>query len=236
MLSLYSRTFSSVEIDTTFYGTPRESTVRLWERTTPPNFVFCPKVPRLLTHDMRLREVERPLAEFVAAMGLLGAKRGPLLIQLPPAFTIDDFGALESLLPRLSEIASPDVRFAVEFRHASLLQRDVFDLLRATGVALVAADYASMPRRFVVTAPFTYLRLIGKHGSFDTYDHRIVDRSEEIARWADVILRHESRFDSVYVFCNNEYEGYSPETCRTLQAALGLLTTDAPAALQGRLF
>ena len=76
--------FDTVEIDSTFYGTPREPQVRQWAQMVGDGFTFCPKAPRVLTHDMRLRDIGEPLAEFVRVMGLLGAKRGPILLQMPP--------------------------------------------------------------------------------------------------------------------------------------------------------
>src|SRR5690349_9546919 len=47
-LRLYARTFDTVEIDSTFYGTPRRSVVTHWLQSTPDSFVFCSKVPRTI--------------------------------------------------------------------------------------------------------------------------------------------------------------------------------------------
>lgn len=160
-IALYARAFQAVEIDSTFYGTPREATVKHWKTSTPNSFVFCPKVPRAITHDAGLIDVLEPLREFTRTMRLLGAKLGPMLLQMPPDFTRAELPALRDLLPVLAELQDPAVRFAMEFRHRSLLGEDVSELLRQHNVALVSADYAPMPKRFDPTADFAYLRLIG---------------------------------------------------------------------------
>ena len=57
----YARTFNSVEIDSSFYGTPKVATVQNWAKSVPDNFIFCPKTPRLITHDLGLIDAEEPL-------------------------------------------------------------------------------------------------------------------------------------------------------------------------------
>src|SRR5579859_3532359 len=162
-ITLYSRAFDAVEIDSTFYGTPREAQVKSWAKSTPEGFVFCPKVPRLITHDLRLEGVEAELKRFVEVMALLGPKRGPMLLQFPPSFTRADLPRLQAFLPLLSRLDDPGARFAIEFRHRSLVGADVTALLTEQGVALAAADYPAMPKRLEVTADLLYLRLIGRY-------------------------------------------------------------------------
>lgn len=235
-ISLYGMAFDVVEIDSTFYGTPRESQVRQWEKSTPPNFVFCPKVPRLITHDMGLEDVTEPLRIFVRTMGLLGAKRGPMLLQMPPSFTRAELPALQAFLPTLAELEDPTARFAIEFRHRSLIGPDVSALLTEYGVALANVDYALMPRRFEITADFLYLRLIGRHGAFPSHREPQADRRKDIERWAGALQTNASRYSAAYVFCNNDYEGYSPATANTLKTLLGLPVQSPPSEIQGSLF
>src|SRR5947209_6529517 len=83
-LQYYASQFRAVELDSTFYGTPRPAQVRAWYEATPAEFCFTAKVPKLITHDQRLVSVTDELAEFVEVMTLLEEKLGPLLIQLPP--------------------------------------------------------------------------------------------------------------------------------------------------------
>lgn len=235
-LSLYARAFDCVEIDSTFYGTPREAQVTQWARTTPERFVFCPKTPRAITHEMRLIDAREAFTEFVRVMGLLGPKRGPMLIQLPPDFTRAELPALQAFVPMLSEIGAPSARFAVEFRHRSMITPEVSALLAEHRVALVAADYAPMPRRFEITTDFVYLRLIGRHGDYPKHDRLYGGREDEIRRWANVLRQNQGRLQSAYVLCNNDYEGYSPATCNKVKGLLGLSVTERPTEEQGSLF
>jgi uncharacterized protein YecE (DUF72 family) len=169
-------------------------------------------------------------------MGLLGPKRGPMLLQMPPSFTRAELPALQAFLPLLKDLDDPTARFAIEFRHRSLIGADVSAFLAEHRVALVAADYPGMPKRLETTADFAYLRLIGRHGAYDHHREIQGDHSADIRRWADALRADPSRFTAAYILCNNDYEGYAPATCNRVKAALGLPTDDLPAEIQGSLF
>lgn len=237
-ITLYAQMYRTVEIDSTFYGTPREAQVKGWAQATSADFVFCPKVPRLITHELRLVDAQEPLAEFVRVMGLLGTKRGPMLLQFPPDFTRTELPSLQRFLPVLDDIRESDgaAQFAVEFRHRSLIGSDVSSLLQSHNVALATADYAPMPRRFELTADFVYLRLIGRHGAYEHHRFSQSDRTPDLTRWANVLRENASKFSTAYVFCNNDYEGYSPLTADRMLTLLGQSVPAPPAPVQGSLF
>ena len=79
----YSGQFQTVEIDSTFYGTPAASTVTSWNNKTPADFVFAVKVPQVITHEKVLVDCEPEFDEFIERMHLLGDKLGPMLLQFP---------------------------------------------------------------------------------------------------------------------------------------------------------
>ncbi len=233
-LKLYASTLGAVEIDSTFYACPRESVVETWGKITPQNFVFCPKVPRSLTHDRKLQNVWPDLQQFVAVMRRLGPKLGPVLLQLGPGFTREDWPALRTLIPLLPTLAP--TRFVLEVRHRSLLQQSLIQFLHEHHVALAAADYALMPRQFTTTTDFAYIRLIGRHGQFEHINRIQQDRSSDLDRWAEAIRKAQAHTNAVYVFVNNDYEGYSPGTCSRLMERLGTAAKPEPGRLQGILF
>lgn len=235
-LAWYAKAFDAVEIDSTFYGTPREAQVKHWRDITPDNFVFCPKVPRAITHEMRLIHAEAAFAEFIRVMRLLEDKRGPMLLQFPPDFTREELGALEAFLPTLQTLDDPTARFAAEFRHRSLIGPDVSALLAEHRVALVAADYAPMPKRFEATTNFAYLRLIGRHGAYTHHRESQADRASDLERWAEALRDNQPLFERAFVFCNNDYEGYSPLTCNRFKRLLGQPAIERPPEVQGSLF
>src|SRR5712692_5833779 len=157
-LPFYGKVFDAVELDTTFYAVPRESTVEGWRANTPHDFQFACKLPKVITHEKHLLDAQDELEAFIKRMDALGDRLGPILIQTPPQFHYDEIDKLKlflKLLPR-------GYRFAAEFRHRSWLREDVYDLLREHNVAWVNDDLYYMPKELHITADFTYIRWFGK--------------------------------------------------------------------------
>lgn len=84
-LKYYCGIFNSVEIDSTFYGTPPVGNVNRWIAVTPEGFKICYKMPKHITHEMELSGARPILVEFIKTMRLLGNRLGVILIQLPPS-------------------------------------------------------------------------------------------------------------------------------------------------------
>jgi uncharacterized protein YecE (DUF72 family) len=221
-LSYYSRFFNAVELDSTFYGTPRAEYVARWEQVTPDDFCFCPKMPRQITHEMRLRNATVETTRFLETMRELGHKLGPILIQFPPDFTRSEIGTLAAFLRELPR----DLRFAVEFRHRSWHATATGLLLSTHNVAWVSADYLYMPQRVYVTSDFLYIRWIGRHGTYETKDFERVDKSDRLREWLEDIEERRRRdpFHSVFGFFNDEYAGFAPATTQKLKGLLRMPT------------
>ena len=84
-----TRQFDTLEINGTFYGMQRPDAFADWADRAPDGFVYAVKGSRYLTHMLKLRNAETPLANFVASGVLrLGAKLGPILWQFPPQFPL----------------------------------------------------------------------------------------------------------------------------------------------------
>jgi uncharacterized protein YecE (DUF72 family) len=88
-LQRYARVFRGAEINTSFYRPHDATTYARWARSTGPSFRFAVKVPRVITHELKLRAARAPLDQFLLESAGLGAKRGPLLIQMPPSLAFD---------------------------------------------------------------------------------------------------------------------------------------------------
>jgi uncharacterized protein YecE (DUF72 family) len=199
-LPFASRQVSSIEINGTFYRQQAPKSFAAWAAEVPDDFVFSIKGPRFITHIRRLRDIEGPLANFMAS-GLLnlGAKLGPILWQFPPNLPLDleRFAHFLACLPKdtaaaaalaakhdswLREKAATEIdenrplRHALEIRHESFREPAFVDLLRAHGVALVCADTVEWPRLMDVTADFLYLRLHGSEALYASgYDDAALD-------------------------------------------------------------
>ena len=202
-LSYAAERFPALEANGTFYRLQRPGGFARWREETPPDFVFAIKASRYITHRLRLKNVEIPLANFFAS-GLLklGPKLGPILWQFPPQMKFDRerFAAFFDLLPRDTDEASAlarrhdarldkrdwlesDVkkllRHAVEIRHESFRDPAFIRLLRRYKIALVCADTVEWPLLMDLTADFVYCRL---HGSEQLYVSGYDEKA--LARWA----------------------------------------------------
>ena len=204
MLSYYSERFSTVEINYSFYRMPSEKVLEGWAGTAPDGFAFTLKAPRRITHDARLQQCEDLVRSFGTRARTLGPKLGVLLFQLPPSLR-KDLGVLDAFL----DWVPPDIRVALEFRHASWHSDDVFERLRKTNVALCIADSERMTTPIVATANFGYLRL--RDEGYQQTD---------IERWDETILEHDSDWNDVYVYFKHEEAGKGPEFAHSLGRSL----------------
>jgi uncharacterized protein YecE (DUF72 family) len=212
-LEFYARHFDTVEVNTTFYRLPRETSVARWVAETPPGFTFAVKVSRYVTHVKRLLDVERHLPLLYARIRplLRTEKMGPLLWQLPPTFACD----LDRLAAAL-EHTHDGHRHAFEFRHPSWFREETYTLLREHGVALVIGDRPQVNhfQAHELTAGFTFVRFhSGSRGRDGNYSHG------ELEEWAERLDRWRALVD-VYVYFNNDWEGFAIENAAHLQELL----------------
>ena len=232
-LTRYCQVFNAVEVDSTFYGTPRQETVKRWTSLTPERFSFSPKVPRQITHDKRLTGISDLLAIFLDTMRLFGERLGRILIQLPPDFSRSEIEVLADFLSGLPA----DMRFAVEFRHRSWHARETGELLQAHNICWASTEYLYLPHRVYVTTDFVYIRWIGRHGVYERHDRERLDRTSRLQEWAfDIQSRTNDGIRSVHGFFNNDYAGFAPATCQKFQEIVGLPTQQLAPQQQGRLF
>ena len=208
-LAEYVKRFATVEIDSTFYGTPRRPTVRKWREVSPDGFLFAAKFPQEVTHETNLVGSEDEAENFVRTMAELGDRLGPLLIQLPPSFDVEGMGVLEDFLKRLPE----GFRYAVEVRHRSWLGSDLPEMLRERGVALALIDYPKMPRMEEATADFSYIRWLGDRREFPSrHTHLQKERDDDLRWWSELVGRFLGEGKSVFAYANNHYQNHSPST------------------------
>ena len=171
MLAYYAERLPTVEINNTFYRMPKTAVLETWAGSTPDPFRFAIKASRRITHIARIKveTAAEPLGYLYRNLAALGAKRGPVLFQLPPNLKKD--------LPRLTEFLRllPDGhRAAFEFRNDSWFADDVYDALKGAGAALCLSEREdNAPPPMVETAPWGYVRL-----RLETYS------DDDLRRWA----------------------------------------------------
>ena len=193
MLRYYGERFRAVEINNTFRRIPDTSVLEGWGSDVPSAFKFALKAPQRITHFKRLKGVSAPVAQFLEVAGALKRHLGPLLFQLPPNFKKD--------LPRLRDLLAllpRRFRVALEFRHPTWFDEEVFALLRKHRAALCIADVDDGPDApFVATANWGYLRL-----------RRANYSGRALKSWAKRIRGE--RWQNVFVFFRHEDEGKGP--------------------------
>jgi len=216
MLRYYAERFPTVEINNTFYRMPKEEVLKGWAEQVPERFAFVLKASQRITHIQRLRDCGELLRYLFRVADALGPRLGPLLFQLPPNFKKD--------LPRLLAFfeAMPDRRrMAIEFRHASWFDDEVFTALRAHGVALCVADTGEEPvAPLVATTDWGYLRL-----------RREEFTSAELEQWAMQILAQP--WSDAFVFLKHEEEGRGPRLAAQL-TKLFAAARESPAPAGGK--
>jgi uncharacterized protein YecE (DUF72 family) len=226
-LEYASRRLRTIEINGSFYSLQRPESWEAWAAQTPDDFVFAVKGPRFVTHLKQLRDVETPLANFLASGVLaLGLKLGPVLWQLPPRmrFDVERIGTFLAMLPTSTAAAAllaeqhderldgrartttdtdRPFRHAVEPRHESFRDPAFVELLRKHGVALVHADSAgTWPVFDESTADFRYVRL---HGADELYASGYT--ADALDAWA---ARIRGWREEAFVYFDNDAKVHAP--------------------------
>jgi len=197
MLRFYGERFRTVEINNTFYRMPKPSVLEAWAADVPAEFRFVLKASQRITHMQRLKDAGDSVAYLLKVAVALQERLGPLLFQLPPFLKKD--------VPRLREFLAllpREQRAALEFRHESWFDEEVFSLLRDHQAALCIAeaeDGVNVP--FVSTADWGYLRL------------RRPDYGDpELKSWVERVQQQNWR--DAFIFFKHEDEGMGPKMAK----------------------
>ncbi len=197
-LAHYSSRFRSLEVNSTFYRLPLESTLARWRDLTPEGFVFALKASRYITHVKRLGEPENTVGPFLARIRSLGTKLGPILLQLPAKFSFN-----EEVLASFCEVLDKNLLYTFEFRDPGWFREETCDILKRHGMAFCIYDFAGFRSPDTVTSDFVYIRLHGplKEPYRGAYPVSFLkERAKAIRGWL-------SEGRAVYVFFDNTMEG-----------------------------
>lgn len=210
---------NTVELNVTFYRLLKKEAFERWYKETSPDFLFCLKGSRFITHVKKLKDVELPLSTFFNATAPLLEKLGVILWQLPPNLKLN----LKNLEDFIENLKRYPVRHAFEFRHKSWLTKKVISLLSASNIALCMADWPDFINDLPITADFVYIRRHGEGGSYATNY-----TTEQLKNDAKRIKEYLKQGKDVYFYFNNDAFAYAPKNALELRA---ILASTLPKAL-----
>ncbi len=198
-LAFYAQHYDTVEINATYYRYFARTVFARWRDETPDAFRFTLKGPKEITHVKRLQDIDSELARFIDSTQDLKPKLSSLLWQFPYSFKYDN-ETKETLAAFLQKLPD-DTKQAIEFRHKSWFNEDVYALLNTHGAGFVVNDSSRFPAAEVITGSFVYLRF---HGPAQLYASSY--SLEALKVWATKIRAWLTQFD-VYGYFNNDYGG-----------------------------
>jgi uncharacterized protein YecE (DUF72 family) len=213
-LSFYAAHFPTVELNNPFYRLPTSEMFARWRDATPDGFEFAVKASRYITHIKRLRDAADEVELFMNRARELGPKLGPILFQLPPNQQLD-MERLREFLP----LVGPGQRWVLEFRHPSWHTKEVYRLLAQHGIALCIPVGGGLQPDRITTADFSYIRM-----------HRGQEPGGgftlgELRAWSGQVRALASVGKDVYLYFNNDWEGYAIRDAVLTQELLGLQPT-----------
>jgi len=211
-LPFYAQHFNIAEINTSFYYLPKPETVINWINKVPPDFKFCPKMSRYVTHMKKLNNPEEPLERFFDVFQPMGPLMGPVLVQLPPflKFNYD----IADHFYKLTATAYKEYEFVMEVRHPTWLQEESLTLMAKYNIGLVIAQSGhTFPYSEMITAKNIYIRF---HGPKELYASSYSD--EMLMEFAEKFKEWEKEGHAIWAFFNNDIHGYALEDAKRLIA------------------
>jgi uncharacterized protein YecE (DUF72 family) len=235
--------FNVIEINSTFYRTPAQRTVRRWaERIAHiDGFRFTLKALNRFTHSrdgVASNEVEafRRAIDPLHEAGRLSC----VLLQFPWSFR--DAAAARRRIETLAGAFAP-VPVAVEVRHGTWARNDAWRFLESTGLTVCGIDQPVIgdslkPGRFLTGSAGTYFRLHGRNyrnwfsgegGRDARYDYLYTH--EQLAPWVRAIAGAAESGAPVNVVLNNHFRGQAPANAFEIMAELTGERVPAPRSM-----
>lgn len=221
-LKLYSKVFDAVEIDSTFYQVPSSKIVENWHSSTSKDFIFCPKLPKRITHDLQLENASSYLEHFTQRLDMLQEKLGPFIIQLPPSFKLQKH--YQQLSRFLEDLDRDHYRYAIEFRHESWFNDEIKALLQSRNICQVWSINQYLTTPPTATANFLYLRFVGDR-AIEQFNRIQKDQTEPMREW-NTNLAQAADSKERFVFFNNHFSGFGPGSANEFRRLMGLAELD----------
>ncbi|MBF0596156.1 DUF72 domain-containing protein [Faecalibacter rhinopitheci] len=201
-LTYYSTQFNAIEMNGTFYSSPKKEQIVTWKNKTPVDFKFFPKVPQTISHYNRLLNVKEKLWTFLDAITLFEEKLGIAFLQMHDNYKPKDLDRLIDFVENFPK----GYPFAIEVRNEEWFQnQNIFDqyalLLENNLITNVIVDTPG--RRDILhmrlTSPHLFVRFVS---AYDPIDYKRLDN------WIEVIKQlKEKGLQSVNFFIHQGLQG-----------------------------
>jgi len=198
-LAYYSTVFNTVELNGTFYRTPKLADLTKYAHSAVNDFRFAVKMNKYITHVLKLKEAKEHIHDFQDLItDGLGHKCSHFLFQLPPSFHYSEEN-LERILNNVPHQSSN----VVELRHISWWNKEVEQAFKQAGLTFCNVDFPGMDTSFIHTSSHFYLRLHGNPELFKS--------SYSLESLEDFKKKFPVGADCYNVYFNNTYyeAGYS---------------------------
>ncbi|GAA5088585.1 DUF72 domain-containing protein [Chryseobacterium ginsengisoli] len=159
-LTLYSKEFNAVEINSTFYRKPTAKTLLKWFDETPADFRFFIKIPKTISHEKRLENCKEEISEFCNHIeSNLKEKLSGFLYQFPPSFK-----KLQENIDLILNNIDFNYLNVIEFRHESWWRNEIFNLLKENNIVFSGVSFpGNLSEDVIINHPeILYYRLHGK--------------------------------------------------------------------------
>lgn len=214
-LNFYSEHFNTVEINSSFYHFPKNSTYKNWYSMVPEQFLFSVKIHRSITHIKKFADVEEELERFFEGVRNLKKKLGVILFQFPASFRCNDKNLKKiEIFFRNFKTLMENRRVAFEFRHISWDNEKICKILAEHKAGWVIANSSRYPEIEKITSDFVYLRMHGPKELFasEYSEAQIRKLAEKIKKW--------KKTKDIFVYFNNDVYGYAVKNARQLKKIL----------------
>jgi uncharacterized protein YecE (DUF72 family) len=188
---------------------------------TLDDFMFTAKFPRAVTHGKRLAVPQKEFSYFFDVMRPLCPKLLVLLLQLPPSLTVKK--DLKKKVGAMIHIIDHEFRYAIEVRHNSWSDRNVYKLFSDNNIYLAWSQLDVIQTPAELTSDLVYLRFIG-YRSIDEKDYGRIqkDRLEELKKWSEEVNRLKDKAKFAVAAANNHYEGFGRASANSFRKMVGL--------------
>lgn len=203
----YTAQLNTVELNNSFYRQPSAQNFENWRKAAPAGFVFTVKANRFFTHLKKLNVTADDLKPFINNTMQLKDKLGVILFQLPPKWNIN--------IPRLANFLAllpTNIKYVFEFRNQTWYHPQTYLLLQQYNCAFCIYELAGHLSPIEITADFVYVRL---HGPGDKYQGSYTD--ETLQTWANYCKEWQQSGKTVFIYFDNDQEGYAAYNAQTLQ-------------------